>query len=174
MNRQFTDYIPPSWDEFFLRGVYWYATKSKDPSSKLGAVIVKNNRPILWGFNGIAKGVDDLPERMERPIKYKYFSHAERNACYQGAELGISSKNGTMYTNGTPCTDCAIAIIQSGIKVVKVHKQYNALWKQCVRERWTGHEEITKTMFSESKVELIELDIELGLSTYIDEKVFVI
>jgi dCMP deaminase len=58
------DYRPPSWDRLFMRLVYEYASKSKDPSSKIGAVVVRDRRPILFGYNGFPERVEDLPDRM--------------------------------------------------------------------------------------------------------------
>jgi len=171
--KEFKDYQPPGWDEFFMKGVYWIATKSKDPRTKIGSVVVLDHRPILWGFNGIAEGVQDLPERMKRPIKYKYMAHAERNACYQAAKFGISAKNGIMYSQGIPCCDCAIAVIQSGIKEVVVHKQwgnYEDLFMNN-REQWKDHNDISSQMFKEADVKLRVLDCVLDEIGYLDGKI---
>jgi dCMP deaminase len=65
------DYTPPSWDEVFFQDVYKMASKSKDPRTKIGAVLVApGNLPLMQSYNGIVMGVNDLPERMERPEKY--------------------------------------------------------------------------------------------------------
>ncbi len=62
------NYTPPDWNEWFLQGVYWVASKSKDPKTKIGALIVKDKRIISTGYNGIPIGVDDKNElRHERP-----------------------------------------------------------------------------------------------------------
>lgn len=171
---EFKDYYPPTWDELFMRGVYWIATKSKDPRTKIGAVVVKEHRPVLWGFNGIPENVKDLPERMIRPIKYKYFAHGERNACYQGTAFGISARDGTLYTQGIPCCDCAIAIIQSKIKEVVVHKQwqeYETLFASN-RKQWKGHNKISTDMLWEAKVRIRVFDGILGVTGYLDGKKF--
>jgi dCMP deaminase len=62
---------------------------------------------------------DSLQERQERPEKYFWIEHAERNAIYNAALEGVSLKNSTIYlTSGLPCMDCARGIVNSGIKVV--------------------------------------------------------
>jgi dCMP deaminase len=167
---EFKEYTPPSWDEVFMRGVYLIATKSKDKSTKFGACVVLDNSPILWGFNGIPRKVKDLTERMERPIKYKYTAHAERNACYQGTKMGISAEGATLYTQGIPCCDCSIAVIQSGIKEIVIHKQWSELEEDMLknRDQWKGGNEISTTMFNEAGVNVRVFDGVLGLKGYLN------
>jgi dCMP deaminase len=62
---------------------------------------------------------DSILERQERPEKYFWFEHAERNAIYNAARIGVSLKNSTIYlTSGLPCMDCARGIVNSGVKIV--------------------------------------------------------
>lgn len=100
------------------------ATWSKDPSTKVGAIVVGPDREIRsTGYNGVVRGVDDdIPERLERPTKYDFFEHAERNAVYNACLIGASLKGCVIYVTSMPCPDCARAIIQSGIKMVVTHK----------------------------------------------------
>jgi len=166
------NYTPPIWDEWFMRGIYWAATKSKDIKTKIAAFIVKDNRIISTGFNGIPQGVDDgIYARNQRPLKYSYYSHGEENAIYNAARNGISTEKSILYTNALPCNHCCKCIIQSGIKKVVIHKQYNDLWKSYYREEWNGQDKITKIMFSEAGVELIEFDKILNVSAYLDGKI---
>ena len=100
--------------------------KSKDPSTHIGAVVVDDDNSVRTiGYNGLPRGANDnIPERNEKPLKYYYYEHAERNAVYNAALMGISLKGCRMYTNGIPCADCARAVIQSGIKEVIVHSNW--------------------------------------------------
>lgn len=93
---------------------------SKDESTKVGCVIVGPDKEIRsTGYNGFPRGVrEDIAERHTRPTKYDFSEHAERNAIYNATLLGTSLRNCIMYITMTPCTDCARAIIQSGIKEV--------------------------------------------------------
>jgi dCMP deaminase len=95
------------------------ATWSKDRGRKVGAVIVgPDNEVRSTGFNGIPRGVDDdVEERHDAASgeKYLWVSHAERNAIYNAALLGVSTKGCTIYVPWYPCIDCAKAIVQSGI-----------------------------------------------------------
>lgn len=96
------------------------ASKSKDPSTKVGAVIVGEDDEILSiGFNGFPRGVrEDLPERWERPEKYEWVVHAEENAILNAARVGTSLKGATLYVGGHPCASCAGSIVQAGISTV--------------------------------------------------------
>ena len=112
------------WHYRFMELAFLISTWSKDPSTKTGAVVVGPDREIrATGYNGLVRGVDDsVQERMERPTKYDFFEHAERNAVYNACLTGTSLKGCTLYATHAPCTDCARAIIQSGIKTVVTNK----------------------------------------------------
>jgi len=166
------NYTPPDWNEWFLQGVYWVASKSKDPKTKIGAIIVKDKRIISTGYNGIPIGVDDgVAWRHERPEKYKWYEHGERNAIYSAAKYGISTENATLYTNAMPCADCARGVIQSGIKCVYVHKQFTDITESIVRDQWKGHHIATTSMLNEAGVGFFEIDAVLGCKAYFDGKV---
>lgn len=112
------------WHTRFMEVAKLVATWSKDESTKVGAVVVGPDREIRsTGYNGVVRGVDDdIPERLERPTKYDFFEHAERNAVYNACLIGASLKGCVIYVTAMPCPDCARAIIQSGIKMVVTHK----------------------------------------------------
>lgn len=98
-----------------------YATWSKDPSTKVGSVVVKDRRQLTAGFNGFPEGVNDNDmKKWERPDKYCFVEHAERNAINQGALHGISLAGATLYINYSPppCDSCTRSIIQTHIKSV--------------------------------------------------------
>jgi len=110
-----------NWTEYFLNIAEQVKLKSKDQSTQIGAVIVgQDNEVLSTGYNSFPRGMDDsIQERQERPEKYFWFEHAERNAIYNAARIGVSLKNSTIYlTSGLPCMDCARGIVNSGIKVV--------------------------------------------------------
>ena len=123
-----------SWDNYFMNMVYLVAMKSKDESTHIGAVIVGPDREIRsTGYNSFVRGANDyLEARQERPEKYFWIVHAERNAIYNAARIGVSIKDCVMFTNGFPCNDCARAIIQSGIKEVVIDTDWDSkdIWKE--------------------------------------------
>ena len=110
-----------NWTEYFLNIAEQVKLKSKDQSTQIGAVIVgAGNEVLSTGYNSFPRGLDDsLQERQERPEKYFWMEHAERNAIYNAARIGVSLKNSIIYlTSGLPCMDCARGIVNSGIKTV--------------------------------------------------------
>jgi len=146
---------PPSWDEWFMRHVYLVALKSKDKSTKIGAILIKNRRLISEGYNGICSGVDDNdPSRNERPEKYFFYEHAERNSIFSAARFGISTDESILYTNGIPCSDCARALIQSGVKEIVVHKQWGDYQEQFNHIKWIESAQRSQIMLKESQVKL--------------------
>jgi dCMP deaminase len=110
-----------NWTDYFLNIAEQVKLKSKDHSTQIGAVIVgEDNEVLSTGYNSFPRGMDDSKqERQERPEKYFWFEHAERNAIYNAARVGIPLKGSSIYlTSGLPCMDCARGIVNSGIKVV--------------------------------------------------------
>lgn len=91
------------------------ARKSKD-STKVGAALIGPDGEVrLTAFNGPPKGVNDTPDRFERPAKYLFASHAEANLIAFAARGGIQTKGCTVYVTHTPCASCARTLIQAGI-----------------------------------------------------------
>jgi dCMP deaminase len=109
------------WHDRFFQLAAHISTWSKD-STKVGCVIVGTEREILsTGYNGFPRGIQEGQEddpRTQRPVKYQWTEHAERNAIYNAARNGIRLDGASLYTNWFPCSDCSRAIIQSGIKLV--------------------------------------------------------
>lgn len=161
-----------NWDEFFMRHVYLAGSKSKDKSTQIGAILVRDGIVISEGYNGICRNVDDsIVERSDRPEKYHWYEHGERNAVYNCAKIGTSSNKTIMYTNDTPCTDCGRAVIQAGIKEVVLHKQWGDVWRKLKGDKWKGQDERSLTMFNEAGVKVRWFDSVLGLQCLISEKV---
>jgi len=143
----------PSWEDYFMTMAYLVASRSKDESTHIGAVIVgHDNEVISTGYNSFPRRiVDTVPERQERPEKYFWFEHAERNAIYNAARIGVSTLETTMYTNGLPCMDCARAVIQAGISTVVIDSD----WMDDVSEKWKEHHLRTMTLFREAHIEVV-------------------
>jgi dCMP deaminase len=146
------------WDKRFMDLVDLVATWSKDTSTQVGAVIVDNENTILSvGYNGFPRGVDDsIEERFERPQKYMYTEHAERNAIYNAVRNGLQLKGAKIYIPWCSCSDCARAIIQSGIKTVVMREpDYDV-------PKWGEHFKIAIEMYNESGVKVIYYNDEKG------------
>ena len=142
------------WSKYFYDMANLVAKKSKDQSTQIGAVIVGPDNEIRsTGYNSFPSGInDDLDIRQQRPEKYYWIEHAERNAIYNAARIGVSLRESTMYlTCGIPCSDCAKGIISSGIK--RIHCKIKDTTRN--REYWDEHAKRSLQMFKESGVEVI-------------------
>lgn len=168
----FINYIPPTWDEFFMLHVYLVASKSKDPSTKIGAVLVTDNVLVSEGYNGFCRKVNDnVASRWERPAKYAWSEHGERNAIFNAARSGIKTLNSVMYTQGLPCVDCARSVVQAGISKIILHKQWEDAFKELTVNGRTWTEDISAEMFAEAGVVVERLDKKLNVQSLISEKV---
>jgi dCMP deaminase len=105
------------WDHRFLQLAETVATWSKDPSTKVGSVIVDSKRRVIGlGYNGFPRGIQDLEERYSnRETKLKLVCHAERNAL---DNTPISVEGSTLYATLFPCNECCKSIIQRGVAKV--------------------------------------------------------
>ena len=138
------------WKDYFKNIAHQVKLKSKDINTQIGAVIVgKNNEIVSTGYNSFPRGIkDDLDWRQERPEKYYWFEHAERNAIYNAALIGVSTEDTTMYlTCGIPCTDCARGIINAGISKIVCEKHDVTKGTQ-----WSEHGKRSIIMFQEAGV----------------------
>ncbi len=140
------------WDRRFLVLSDSIAQWSKDPSRGVGAVIVSPSRQIVaTGFNGLPRGIEDRPERLERPVKYDLICHAEMNAIIQCARNAVSPLGSTIYTSFAPCVHCTLSIIQSGIIRVVTYAPGPG------DEHWESNFAKSRELLAESGVELVEL-----------------
>ena len=138
------------WDRLFFDLCDRVADMSKDPSTKIGAILVRPNGTVASvGFNGFPRGVLDLKERYDdRPTKYKMTVHAECNAILSANE---PVKGYRLYVSPLhPCANCAGMIIQSGISSI--------FTKVSDRPDWDEHFTIAKQMFDEAGVSVIQFE----------------
>ncbi len=149
-----------NWTDYFLNIAEQIKLKSKDESTQIGAVVVGKDKEILTtGYNSFPRGLrDDLPERQERPQKYFWIEHAERNAVYNAARIGVSLKESAIYlTSGLPCADCARAIINAGIKTVYCKRVCTTKNK----DKWLESQNMSLEMLGECGVDVIYYDSNL-------------
>lgn len=145
----------------FLKEAYDYAWENNHYfHTKTAAIIVKDGKVISCGTNRLPDGVEKKAERLERPLKYKWLTHAERTAFYNAAKSGIKTEGATMYTPWFACTDCAMAIIEGGVKTVVGHK---AMIDK-TSDRWAEDIGIALGMLREAGVRIILFDGEISSS----------
>lgn len=141
-----------SWDQYFMSFVFMAASKSKDRSTKVGAIIVKDNEIVTTGYNGFPRKCNDnIEERHNRPLKYLWMTHSETNSLYAAARQGKSTLGCKMYTAGLPCAGCACGIIQAGIIEIIVHNKWNKRFQQ--KPQWIESLKVSKEMLTEAGVQ---------------------
>ena len=136
------------WDIRFLELAKHISGWSKDPSTKVGCVVVGEDREIRsTGFNGFPRGIRDDDERLtDRSQKYPLICHAEENAIMHAARIGISLKGATAFVTWPPCSRCARSLIQAGIKEVIYRDGME------IPERWMDDFNTSTAMFKEAGV----------------------
>lgn len=132
------------WTKRFLDLAGHVALWSKDPSTKVGCVIVDHHRRVVGlGYNGFPRDVLDRPERYEnREVKYKMVVHAEANAILNAT---VPVRDFALFATQFPCTECTKLIIQSGISRVFAPKLDES-------SKWYQDSLISKQMMAEAAV----------------------
>jgi dCMP deaminase len=143
----------PGWDAYYLEICRVVGSRSKDPNTQLGCVIVGPAHEIRsTGYNSFPRGIrDDLPERLKRPAKYLWIEHAERNAICNAARAGTATEACTVYVEIMPCMDCARAIVQAGIQQVVVSAGRMAQYSS---EYYDEHFSLVEVLFYEAGVKV--------------------
>ena len=146
----------PDLDTWALDLTEVVARRSRDPNTKVGAVILRSDNTLVsCGYNGFPRGVDDDPAiYADKSRKLLRITHAELNAILSSRE---SLHNCTIYVSPLhPCSQCAAAIIQSGI--TKVVARSNMMHS----ETWTTSFEEASVMFKEANIQ-VEIHQELKI-----------
>lgn len=141
--------------KYFQLAEFIANTFSKDQSTKVGCVFLnKDTLHILsTGYNGMPRGIDEtILDRWDRPDKYLWVEHAERNAIYNASLNGVNLSNSIVIVTMFPCADCMRGIIQVGAKYLCTRKP------SCDQERWTKHFDISYQMIKEANIQLFFIE----------------
>lgn len=114
------------WNKHWIEVAVITSKLSKDPSTKVGAVLVTpDNRQCSVGYNGFASGVEEKQnEWSDRSIKYEMVIHAEENALLF---CPFEKKGCKIYLTHTPCHKCLIRLVQCGISEIYYLHDYNRM-----------------------------------------------
>lgn len=133
----------PSWQDTYFSIAETVAKRSKDPNTKVGAVIVKEGCVVGVGYNG--KPREFTGEiNWQTSEKYKYVIHAEMNAVTNANRVGVSVRGADIYVTLSPCASCMNLLIQHGIKNIYFKNKYKDF-------------EDSKWIANNSKINLIEV-----------------
>lgn len=148
----------PDWDSLFMSVAMMFSMRSPDTSTRVGCVIVDpHNTMMSMGYNGWPRGIqafENDDSRFQRPEKYMWFEHAERNAIYNACRNGTPLNNCSAYVTLLPCADCTRAIIQVGINKVIYDEASTEIMRSKV-STWEESHKVSMQMFSEAGIEII-------------------
>lgn len=151
-----------SWNEYFMFSAILASKRSKDPSTKVGAVVVNNEHRIVGtGYNGFPNGIDDslLPwskdSKLFEETKYAYVVHAESNCLTNSVKSNL--KGCSLFVTLFPCSSCTKLIIQRGIN-------YIIYLNEC-KDQTSGDHKASLRMLELAGIKLTKFnsDVELAL-----------
>lgn len=152
-----------TWEESFMGVAMLMAGRSKDPSTIVGACIVKDNRIVSTGYNGLTESMSDdeapwnsigeLTGELEK-TKNPWVLHAERNAVYNYRGPLADFQGSTLYVTFFPCYECAKTIVQVGIKKVVWLRMYS----------YQKDVEISTTILRTAGVEIVQYNPNVDLT----------
>ena len=134
----------PGWDEYFMEIAEVTKKRSTCLRRHVGAVIVKDNRILATGYNGVHTGIEHcgrrgcLRDELKVPSGERHELcrgiHAEQNAIVQAAYLGVSIDDSTLYCTNQPCILCAKMLINAGVKRIVIKEGYPDAYAQQMLE----------------------------------------
>ena len=121
----------------YMKTAMIFAELSHATRLHVGAIIVKDDRIISIGYNGMPNGWDNTCEYTEsytdmqgiesiRLVTKPEVLHAESNAVSKVARSTESSEGATLFCTHAPCIECAKLIYQAGIKYVYYGESYRS------------------------------------------------
>ena len=132
-----------SWQEMFIEIAKVVAKRSKDPRTKVGAVLVKDNHVIGVGYNGPPREFK-YDFDWHSPEKYNFVIHAEMNAITNACAIGANVAGCDIYVTLSPCHECMKLLIQNKIKNVFYIDKYKDF-------------ELSELMAKNSNINLIQI-----------------
>ena len=140
--------VSDKWDARFIELARHISEWSKDPSTKVGCVVVGEDREIRsTGFNGFPRGIEDDSARLDdRDQKIPLICHAEENAIMHAARIGVSLKGCVAYVTWPPCSRCSRSLIQAGI--IEVVYPGDVV----IPERWKDDFDLSASMMEEAGI----------------------
>tara|TARA_Y100001970_G_scaffold280886_1_gene390618 strand:- start:3783 stop:4280 length:498 start_codon:yes stop_codon:yes gene_type:complete len=145
---------PAHWDQRFLVIASNIAGWSKDPSTKVGAVAVRDRRILAQGFNGLPVGITDTDARLKnRDTRLSMTVHAEMNCVAFAAKSGVCLAGSTMYIWPLmTCSNCAAVLIQADISKIVVPDFVEPM-------RWQESFDTAREMFIEAGIAVHRIPI---------------
>lgn len=113
------------WNSYFMNICQAVKLRSKDPKKQVGAVLVKNNRILSTGYNGLKSGVNDNIDWKDRELVHNLVLHAEMNCLLYNTEKNYDNEdNMVLYCTLSPCINCVKLIASSHINKIIYTDEY--------------------------------------------------
>lgn len=144
------------WPGRHLNLAEFISTWSKDPSTKVGAVLFRRDGSIIsMGYNGFPRGVNDDPALMaDRDIKLKMTIHAEENAILAAVRNGSTVEGACLAVTHHPCSQCAAKLSQAGIRYIHYRADND------FEHRWADDISMARHIFNQLGIIHIRVDEE--------------
>jgi dCMP deaminase len=140
-------------DYFMLEMSERFSEFSKDPTTKVGAIICDNNyRVLATGYNGFSAGYPDDYSSITREEKHLISIHAEVNAILNAAKNGVNLSNSCIYASEHPCANCTAAIVNAGITRIVLREKTNLSLST-----WGKSLEMSQKIINSCQMELVKL-----------------
>jgi dCMP deaminase len=139
------------WDLRFMSIARSVSSWSKDPSTKVGAVLTKRRKIVATGYNGFPGRIKDDNRLNDREFKYPRIIHAEMNSLLQA---GHNTHDSTLYLYGMPgppCSNCTKHIIEAGICRIVTRRG-------TIPESWRADFKISMDMLSEADIPISHVE----------------
>ena len=145
-----------NWPARYISLAEYISQWSKDPSTKVGAVLFRKDGSIIsMGYNGFPRGCSDDPMLLEdRDIKLKMTIHAEENALLAAGRNGTSLEGACVAVTRHPCSSCAAKLSQAGIR------QVYYIGDDDFEERWADDVALARHMFNQLGVLAVRMVLE--------------
>lgn len=142
------------WHVRFMKLALEVSSWSKDPSTKVGCVLVRDKKVLSMGYNGLPKNLnDDSGILYDREKKYEITVHAEINAVTNAALHGISTEGSSAYVTFHPCSRCAAVLINAGI--VTIYNNAGSI----IPDRWLENFILASKILADAGVDYQNIDI---------------
>jgi len=143
------------WHQRFAQLAAEVSTWSKDPSTKVGCILVRDKKVISTGYNGLPKSISDSFERLtDRTVKYEITIHAEQNAVISAALHGVSTVGCSAYVTFHPCSRCVSVLINAGIESIYVAGGLD------IPDRWLENFILATKLLEEAGIPLKIIDLD--------------
>ena len=112
-------------DHYFMKIAKLTAELSHAKRLQVGSVLVRDNRILLCGYNGMPEGMDNVCEDEDGHTKSEVL-HSEENLILYAAKKGIQLEGSKLYITHYPCSKCSNLIIGSGIRTIIYAEEYHS------------------------------------------------